>query len=35
VFAIEHAVDAPVPGDDTRRYGDSAITFLYPAPPSA
>ena len=28
VFAIEHAVDAPIEGDDTRRYGDTAITFF-------
>lgn len=29
VFSIEHAADAPIPGDDTRRYGDTAITFIY------
>jgi 16S rRNA (guanine966-N2)-methyltransferase len=29
VFAIEHAADQFVPGDDTRRYGDTAITFAY------
>ena len=29
VFSIEHATGQPVPGDDTRRYGDTAITFLY------
>jgi len=29
VFAIEHAAAQPMPGDDTRRYGDSAVTFLY------
>src|SRR5213083_2287290 len=27
VFSIEHAPDRDVPGDDTRRYGDTAITF--------
>jgi 16S rRNA (guanine966-N2)-methyltransferase len=29
VFAIEHPADRPMPGDDTRRYGDTAITFAY------
>ena len=29
VFSIEHAADAPIPGDDTRRYGDTAVTFIY------
>jgi len=29
VFAIEHAADQPMPGDDTRRYGDTAVTFVY------
>lgn len=29
VFAIEHAADQPIPGDDTRRYGDTAVTFIY------
>ena len=29
VFSIEHSADAPIPGDDTRRYGDTAITFIY------
>jgi 16S rRNA (guanine966-N2)-methyltransferase len=29
VFAVEHASDRAVSGDDTRRYGDTAITFLY------
>src|SRR6266508_2610205 len=29
VFSIEHASDRSVGGDDTRRYGDTAITFLY------
>ena len=29
VFAIEHAAAKFVPGDDTRRYGDTAVTFVY------
>jgi 16S rRNA (guanine966-N2)-methyltransferase len=29
VFAIEHAAAQLMPGDDTRRYGDTAITFVY------
>lgn len=29
IFSIEHAVDEPIPGDDTRRYGDTAVTFIY------
>ena len=29
VFSIEHPADQPIPGDDTRRYGDTAITFIY------
>src|SRR5438105_5463316 len=28
-FSIEHSADKAVPGDDTRRYGDTAITFVY------
>lgn len=28
-FSIEHSADVAVPGDDTRRYGDTAITFVY------
>ena len=32
VFAIEHAAERAIPGDDTRRYGDTALTFLYAAP---
>lgn len=36
VFSIEHAADRAIAGDDTRRYGDTAITFLYaPLPPLA
>jgi len=33
VFSVEHAVDTVVDGDDTRRYGDTAITFLYASSP--
>ncbi len=29
VFAIEHAAAKFIPGDDTRRYGDTAVTFVY------
>jgi 16S rRNA (guanine966-N2)-methyltransferase len=29
VLSLEHAADRPVPGDDTRRYGDTAVTFVY------
>ena len=29
VLSIEHAADTAIPGDDTRRYGDTALTFLY------
>ena len=29
VLSIEHPADQPIPGDDTRRYGDTAVTFLY------
>ena len=29
VFAIEHAAAKAMPGDDTRRYGDTAVTFVY------
>jgi 16S rRNA (guanine966-N2)-methyltransferase len=35
LFSIEHSIDRVVEGDDTRRYGDTAITFLYPSPSSA
>ena len=34
VFSIEHAADRAIPGDETRRYGDTAITFLYAPVPS-
>jgi len=30
VLAVEHAATDPVPGDDTRRYGVTAITFCFP-----
>jgi 16S rRNA (guanine966-N2)-methyltransferase len=29
IFAIEHPASHPMPGDDTRRYGDTAVTFIY------
>ena len=29
VLSIEHRGDQPVPGDDTRRYGDTGVTFVY------
>ena len=29
VFSIEHASDRSIGGDDTRRYGDTSITFVY------
>lgn len=28
-LSVEHAADRAVAGDDTRRYGDTAITFVY------
>jgi 16S rRNA (guanine966-N2)-methyltransferase len=31
VFSIEHAAERAVRGDDTRRYGDTALTFLFAA----
>jgi len=34
VFSIEHASDRTIDGDDTRHYGDTAITFLYAPLPS-
>jgi 16S rRNA (guanine966-N2)-methyltransferase len=30
VLAVEHAASASLPGDESRRYGDTAITFCYP-----
>lgn len=29
VLTIEHPADHPIPGDDTRRYGDTAVTLVY------
>lgn len=29
ILAVEHPADAEVAGDDTRRYGDTALTFCY------
>jgi 16S rRNA (guanine966-N2)-methyltransferase len=29
VLSIEHPADRPIPGDDTRRYGDTAVTLVY------
>ena len=29
VLSIEHRGDQPIPGDDTRRYGDTGVTFVY------
>ena len=29
IFSIEHPADRPIPGDDTRCYGDTAVTFIY------
>ncbi|HUK22337.1 MAG TPA: 16S rRNA (guanine(966)-N(2))-methyltransferase RsmD [Gemmatimonadales bacterium] len=29
IFSIEHPAEQPIPGDDTRRYGDTAVTFIY------
>ena len=29
VFSVEHAADRVVEGDDTRRYGDTAVTFVF------
>jgi 16S rRNA (guanine966-N2)-methyltransferase len=28
-LSIEHPADRAIPGDDTRRYGDTAVTFIY------
>ncbi len=36
VFSVEHAASQTIGGDDTRRYGDTAITFFFaPSPPSS
>jgi 16S rRNA (guanine966-N2)-methyltransferase len=29
VLSIEHPADQPMPGDETRRYGDTGVTFIY------
>lgn len=29
VLTIEHPAERPIPGDDTRRYGDTAVTLVY------
>lgn len=29
ILAVEHSADLTLAGDDTRRYGDTAITFCY------
>jgi len=29
IFSIEHPADRAMPGDDTRSYGDTAVTFIY------
>ncbi|HEX5386071.1 MAG TPA: 16S rRNA (guanine(966)-N(2))-methyltransferase RsmD [Gemmatimonadales bacterium] len=29
ILSIEHSADAPLAGDDTRRYGDTALTFCF------
>jgi 16S rRNA (guanine966-N2)-methyltransferase len=29
IISIEHPADQPIPGDDTRRYGETAVTFIY------
>jgi 16S rRNA (guanine966-N2)-methyltransferase len=29
LLAVEHAAHTPLPGDDTRRYGDTALTFCH------
>ena len=35
VFSVEHAASQAIGGDDTRRYGDTAVTFFFaPSPPS-
>ena len=30
ILGIEHRAAVTLPGDDTRRYGDTALTFCYP-----
>jgi len=29
ILSVEHRAAGPLPGDDTRRYGDTALTFCY------
>jgi 16S rRNA (guanine966-N2)-methyltransferase len=29
ILSVEHRAQVQVPGDDTRRYGDTALTFCY------
>jgi 16S rRNA (guanine966-N2)-methyltransferase len=29
ILSVEHRADQPLPGDDTRRYGDTALTFCH------
>lgn len=29
ILAVEHPAGSPLSGDDTRRYGDTALTFCY------
>lgn len=29
ILAVEHPADAAITGDETRRYGDTALTFCY------
>lgn len=29
ILSVEHRADVVVPGDDTRRYGDTALTFCH------
>jgi 16S rRNA (guanine966-N2)-methyltransferase len=29
ILSVEHAAATPVPGDETRRYGDTALTLCY------
>jgi 16S rRNA (guanine966-N2)-methyltransferase len=33
ILCVEHRADTPVEGDETRRYGDTAITFCHAAHP--
>jgi len=35
VFSIEHDAGRSIGGDDTRRYGDTAITFMYAPSPTS